>query len=246
MESYELFADLASGNRLGILHCLKEKPMKFSSIAQEIDVTSPEASRQLNRLTSSGLIAKDAEGNYFLTHLGELAMTLTPTLETVAKKAEFFQKHDTSHIPPHFLKRLEELSEGESIEGVFVLVNRMETLFEDIHEFGWYLSDDFPRFFIPSVKKKINEGVNFRTIYPREFAEKLTGEVEPEIRHSLEMRMIDDIDIVVNITDRFGLIALPGNDGKIDRNLTLLGYDEAFKQWCTEVFEYYWERASTY
>jgi len=94
MKSYELFAELASENRLGILHAL---------------------------------------------------------IEAIAQNAGFFHNHDTSVIPPHLLKKLEALSKGEIIEGVFILVNRMQILFEEIVEYAWYLSDNFPLFYLLAI-----------------------------------------------------------------------------------------------
>lgn len=246
MKTYELFAELASKNRLGILHALMEKPLKFTALASEIDTTSPEASRQLNRLTSAELINKDVEGNYSLTSLGELVMASVPTLEAIAQNAGFFHNHDTSAIPPHLLKKLKALSKGEVIEGVFTLVNRTEMLFEEIGEYAWYLSDDFPRFYLPRVEKKLGSGVKFRAIYRRDFMHELLQELDPKIRHGVEMRMLDEVNMVINVNDRYGVIALPGPDGNIDRSMTLMGHDEDFKQWCRDVFEYYWEKAVPY
>ena len=246
MKSYELFAELASENRLGILHALKEKPLKFTALASKIKATSPEASRQIHRLTSAELIFKDVEGNYSLTSLGELVMSSVSTLEAIAQNAGFFRNHDTSVIPPHLLKKLEALSKGEMIEGVFTLVNRTEMLFEEIGEYAWYLSDNFPLFYLPRVEKKLEASVKFRVIYPRDFMDKLLQELDPKIRHGVEMRMLDEVNMIININDRYGVIALPDPDGNIDRDLTLLGHDEDFKQWCRDVFEYYWEKASPF
>lgn len=246
MKTYELFAELASKNRLGILHALMEKPLKFTELASEIDATSPEVSRQLNRLTSAELIRKDVKGNYSLTSLGELVMSSASTLEVIAHDADFFHNHDTSAIPPHLLKKLEALSKGEIVEGVFVLVNRTEMLFEQIEDYAWYLSDEFPRFYLPRVKKKLESGVKFKSIFPRNLMNDLLQELDPKIRHGVKMRMLDEVNMVINVNDRYGVIALPGPDGNIDRSLTLMGYDEEFKQWCRDVFKYYWEKAAPY
>ena len=135
------------------IKALEKEPFKFTQLTSIIDSTSPETSRQLNRLYKIGLIVKDGKGCYSLTPLGKLVVSSLSNLETIAKRSDFFLHHDTSPIPPHLLKEIDSLKEVEVIEGVFVLVNRMTEIFEDIHEFAWYLSDDFPRFFIPMVEK---------------------------------------------------------------------------------------------
>ncbi|AKB84441.1 winged helix-turn-helix domain-containing protein [Methanococcoides methylutens] len=246
MKGYELFTELASENRLSILHALKEGELKFTRIADEIDMTSPEASRQLNRLLAVNLIRKDADGHYSLTPFGELVVSCIPNIEAIAKNSDFFLKHDTSPIPPHLLHRMDDLSKGEIIRGVFVLVNKMTSLFDEIKEDSYYLSDDFPRFYLPAIEKKLEEGVKFRAIYPKALLDELWPEIKPEIRNRIEFRMLDEIRLVVNITDSFSLIAFPGFDGKIDRDLAIIGHDEDFRRWCSEVFNHYWEKALPY
>jgi predicted transcriptional regulator len=246
MKTYELFAELASENRLSILKALEKDPIKFTPLMNIINVTSPESSRQLNRLIKSDLISKDSEGYYSLTSFGKVVVSALPNLESIALHSDFFLHHDTSPIPSHLLKEIDSLKDGEVIEGVFVLVNRMTGIFQDIHEYAWYLSDDFPRFYIPMIEKKIDEGVNFRAIYPRDFEEKLLTDVPEKILNGIEILTLNEVKIVINVTDRFGLLALPGLDGKVDRDHVLVGSDDVFIDWCKKVFEYYWGTAGHY
>ena len=246
MRNYELFAELASENRLSILHALKEKPLKFTRLTSEINATSPETSRQLKRLTDSYFIRKDVDGYYSLTPLGELTISSIPNLKAIAERSDFFLNHDTSPIPDNLLKRLDSLSKGEIIRGVFVLVNKVETLFEETQEFSWYLSDDFPKFYLPKIENKLDSGVQYRVIYPRDFLEQLLADISPKIRHCIKMRVLDKVNVAINVNDNFCFVALPGFDGNIDRDSVIIGYDDDFKDWCKEVFDYYWEKATPY
>ncbi|MBN2110219.1 MAG: DUF1724 domain-containing protein [Methanosarcinaceae archaeon] len=246
MKTYELFAELASENRLAILKALEKEPLKFTRLTSAINATSPEASRQLNRLSEADLITKDAEGYYLLSSLGRLVVSSLPNLESIASMSDFFLHHDTSSIPPHLLKELDSFEGAEVVEGVFVLVNRMTALFDAVAEFAWYLSDDFPRFYMPRIEKKLDEGVNFRVIYPVDFIESLIPDLSPKILDNVEIRMLDEVRIIINVTDRFGLLALPGLDGNIDRDHVLIGFDEKFLDWCRRVFEYYLKMSSRY
>ncbi|WP_319507759.1 transcriptional regulator FilR1 domain-containing protein [uncultured Methanolobus sp.] len=96
------------------------------------------------------------------------------------------------------------------------------------------------------IEKKLNEGVSFRAIYPRDFLEKLLVDIPENILNGTEIRTLDEVEIVINVSDRFGLLALPGPDGKIDRDNVLVGSDDLFIDWCKEVFEYYWRSAAYY
>ncbi len=246
MKSHELFVEMASENRLAILKSLEKESLKFTRIKKIIDATSPELSRQLDRLSGKDLILKDGEGYYSLTYLGKLVVLSLPNLESIAKRSDFFRYHDTSPIPHHLLRELDSLTRTECIEGVFVLVNKMTSLFEQIHEYGWYLSDDFPRFYIPQVEKKLEEGVIFRAIYPRNLIENLKEDLPEVLFEHIEIRTLDEVRIVINVTDSFGMLALPGPDGKIDRDHVLIGYDEQFIKWCKAVFNYYFEISERY
>jgi predicted transcriptional regulator len=121
------------------------------------------------------------------------------------------------------------------------VVNKTTQLFEEIHEYAWYLTDGFPRLFIPLVEKKIDEGVSFRVIYPGNLSESFPSDVPSGVLKATETRYIDEVRIVINVSDRFGLLALPGLDGKIDRDNVLIGYESRFKDWCKSVFKQYFK-----
>lgn len=89
MKSHELFAELASHNRLAILKALEKETLKFTQVTKIIDATSPEASRQLNRLSGKELITKDGEGYYSLTYLGKLVVSSLSNLEAIAQRSDF-------------------------------------------------------------------------------------------------------------------------------------------------------------
>ncbi len=75
MKVYELFTELSSENRLGILQTLDEKPMTFTNLIKEVDMNSTEASRLLSRLTEARLIEKKGDGRYYNTLFGKLVIS---------------------------------------------------------------------------------------------------------------------------------------------------------------------------
>jgi predicted transcriptional regulator len=54
----EVFSELASETRCSILISLDKKPAKLSSIARELDITSQDAFRNINRLVDAGLVRR--------------------------------------------------------------------------------------------------------------------------------------------------------------------------------------------
>ncbi len=243
MKVYKLFSELASEKRLGIIHALGQKSMKFTEISNEFDMTSPEASRHLSRLTDAKLIEKKGDGDYYVTSFGEMILTSISEIEFIAEKSEHFLSHDASPIPDPLLERMEDLSEGKIVTGVYKIIDTVDEKLDEIQEYLFYMTDDIPNLYIRKSEKKIREGIEVRVILPEGTHQDLLSNVDEEIVEKVEVRVLNKVNMAVNVNDVFATIALPGQDGNIDRQAVLFGYDSKFRQWCREVFEYYWERA---
>jgi len=240
MKVYELFTELSSENRLAILQLLDKKPMTFTSLIKETDMNSAEASRQLSRLTETRLIEKKGDGRYYNTLFGKLVISSISDLEFISGRSEYFLKHDTAHIPLDLMEQISALSTGEIISGVYNILNTHEKLGAGIKSYMWYMSDDFPRHHLPDSEKKLDEGVEIRVILPKDkCAPSLISEKN---RNKIGAKLLDEIKISVIATDRFSMLQLPGQDGMIDQNTALYGYDDRFREWCKKLFIYYWEK----
>jgi predicted transcriptional regulator len=243
MKIHELFLELASKKRLDILQALGERPMKFTKLSKEFEMTSPEASRQLSRLMELRLIEKKGDGNYHITYLGKLVLSGISNLEFISKRSDYFLSHDTSPVPPHLLNQIDALSKGEVIIGVYEALNTTDKLFEDVKEYLWYIADDVPMHYLPRCEDKLDRGVTFRAILPEKVASAMLPTLSEKIREGIEVRVLDEVRIAIDVNDGFAEVALPGLDGKIDYGAVILGRDSGFRQWCNEVFEHYWEKA---
>ncbi len=235
MKVYELFTELSSENRLGILRILNEKPTTFTSLIKEVDMNSTEASRQLSRLTEARLIEKKGDGNYYNTLFGKLVLSSISDLNFISEKSGFFLKHDTAPIPLDLLRQIDSLSKGEIVTGVYNIINTYEKFI--IKGYLWYMSDDFPRHQLPNVEKKLEEGKKFRAILPKD----PTPMLSEKNRKKIEIKVLDEIKISVIVSDNFSMLELPGLDGKIDQNTAIFGYDDRFREWCKKLFQYYWD-----
>ncbi|MGB8218120.1 MAG: transcriptional regulator FilR1 domain-containing protein [Candidatus Methanoperedens sp.] len=244
MKLYELFTELSSENRLGILQTLDEKPMTFTNLIKEVDMNSTEASRQLSRLTEARLIEKKGDGRYYNTLFGKLVLSSISDLNFISEKSGYFLEHDTAPIPPDLLRQIEALSTGEIITGVYNILNTHEKLGEGIKSYMWYMSDDFPRHHLPNTEKKLEEGVEMRVILPKYMCstKPFSAPLSEKNRKKLEIKVLDEIKISIIASDKFSLLELPGQDGKIDQNTAIFGYDERFRDWCKNLFQYYWTK----
>ncbi len=239
MKIHELFAELSSENRLGILQTLDEKPMTFTSLIKEIDMNSTEASRQLSRLTEAQLIEKKGDGRYYNTLFGKLVLSSISDLNFISEKSGYFMNHDTAPIPLDLLRQIDALSSGEIITGVYNILNTHEKLGESIKSYMWYMSDDFPRHHLPYIENKLEKGMEIRVILPKDL--RSPSKLSEKNRRKIELKVSDEIRISVIVSDNFSMLELPGSDGKIDQNTAIFGYDDRFREWCKKLFQYYWE-----
>ncbi|MCX9009516.1 MAG: DUF1724 domain-containing protein [Candidatus Methanoperedens sp.] len=242
MKVYELFTELSSEKRLGILQTLDEKPMTFTSLIKEVDMNSTEASRQLSRLTEARLIEKKGDGRYYNTLFGKLVLSSISDLNFISEKSGYFLEHDTAPIPLDLLRQIDALSKGEIVTGVYNILNTHEKLSKKGH--FWYMSDDFPRHHLPDIEKKLEEGLEIRVILPKYMCstKPLSAPLSEKNRKKIEIKVLDEIKISVIVSDNFSMLELPGQDGKIDQNTAIFGYDDRFREWCKKLFQYYWTK----
>ncbi|NJD54241.1 MAG: DUF1724 domain-containing protein [Candidatus Methanoperedens sp.] len=239
MKVYELFTELSSEKRLGILQTLDEKPMTFTGLIKKVDINSTEATRQLSRLAQTRLIEKKGDGNYYNTLFGKLVISSIQDLAFISEKSGYFLEHDTSYIPLHLLRQIDALSKGEIVTGVYNILNTHEKLSEGVKGYFWNMSDDFPRHHLPNVEKALEQGMEIRVIFPKNLIPTL--KLGEKIREKIQFRALDDVKLSVMTTNRFSMLKLPGPDGKIDHNTAIFGHDERFREWCENLFQYYWE-----
>ncbi|VVB97391.1 Methanogenesis regulatory protein FilR1 [uncultured archaeon] len=239
MKVYELFTELSSEKRLAILRALDEKPMTFTGLIKKVDMNSTEATRQLSRLAEARLIEKKGDGNYYNTLFGKLVISSIQDLNFISEKSGYFLEHDTSYIPPHLLSQIDALSKGEIVTGVYNILNTQEKLSEGLKGYFWNMSDDFPRHHLPNVEKVLEQGMEIRVIFPKNLFP--TFKLSGKNMERIQFRALDEVKLSVMTTNRFSMLELPGPDGKIDQNTAMFGYDERFRGWCENLFNYYWE-----
>jgi predicted transcriptional regulator len=127
----EIFSELASETRCSILTSLDKKPAKLSSIARELDITSQDAFRNINRLVEANLVRRGGgeDGSAFqLTELGMLATKHIPYFLVIKKHQELFEDHTLKYIPDKFVQRIGALQNCEVVENVTPVLERLKKL----------------------------------------------------------------------------------------------------------------------
>ena len=122
--------ELSGETRLETLHALETAPLTFTKIADQMEITSSEASRQIERLTGMNLIEKLSDGSYAITPLGRLMLSFLPGIDFVYRNSDYFRTHDTAPIPRELIMRFSDLSGARFINGTIEAMNFMQAAAE--------------------------------------------------------------------------------------------------------------------
>lgn len=92
---------------------------------------------------------------------------------------------------------------------------------------------------------KVYSLYGLNTIFPRNVINEIVPLAEKLIHEGkVELRQIEKVSIGIYIVDgkQAGLM-FPNNNGEVDMNTLFVSDDPMFCEWCTDVFEYFWQHA---
>jgi predicted transcriptional regulator len=253
-EFYDLLFEVSNEYRHGILILLEGRAMRITDIAKETGLNNPEIRRHISRLRDVGLIQRDVEGLYHLTPYGETSLLLFREFEFLSSNSEYFKTHSLSGIPTSSVKQIGELRGSTSLENAMDFFRHAENLFKESRDSVWLLVDQFPMNSISTIVETINRGVRFRIIEPSERIlnpdlDAMTSEEVQALNRTrrtplVEQRMVDEVSLLLFISDSRCVLAFPSSDGQYDFKGFTSTQDPALK-WCRELFQRYWDEAET-
>jgi len=246
----KLLFELSGETRLEILHALETAPMTFTKIADRMEITSSEASRQIERLSGMNLIEKLSGGSYAITPFGRLMLSFLPGINFVYENSDFFLTHDTTPIPRELVLRFGDLSGARFINGTIEAMNFMQERMRNVERYHCGMVDGLMDSIIPMVVRRARSGVIFRAILPDTYREKVSAIVAEYTTadanippHAIEIRTLPTIPICGAVTDCGCGFKLPFTDGSMDHSTMVVGDDPLFCGWCRDLYAHYWERA---
>jgi len=234
-----LFFSLASESRLDILHALSGDNLKMKEIARKIDITATEASRQIQRLQDELIIQKQIDGTYTLTNHGKLLLHFFPSFKFIFKHKQYFIAHDVWQLPPQFISRIGELSQGTMYTEMAETVNKIENMMRTSEDHVWVITDQVMAVHNNVMTERISKGVQFRSL----IHERLIN--SPQIQLSgknVDRKVLSSIPALFTMTEKEAYVALLSTDGKLDY-AGFSGDDPSFMKWANDLFLYYWEQA---
>ncbi len=251
-----LLFELSNEDRLRMLYQVNKEAMNVTNLSKELNLTTQEASRHLSRLGDVGLTQKDSEGLYHLTFYGELVLTQTEGLTFASKYRDYFTSHLVGLLPPQSVSRIGDLAGATYTNDISDAFYKVDKVIQEAEEYIWTITDQYLMSTYPLLREALRRDVEVRNIEARDWI------VSPDIRqawqtkeakHSiwdkartkglLKERMLHRLDIFLYMSEKeVAGIAFPLQDGKFDY-LGFAGTNEKTLKWCTDLFQYYWEKA---
>lgn len=246
----DLFMELASELRCSILISLSRNPTKLSSLAKALGTTAQDVYRNVNRLTDTGLVKRRGEdGKIHLTEYGRLVIKQIPYFVFMKKYEKFFEEHTVGDIPEKFVQRMGALQKCEFVDSVAAVMERLNKMESDTKkQLRIMVSQAWAEqgriiieLSIHGVQVQSIVGKN--TIIPRETMDSIGKVIEKlPANQKMQTKMVEKLDAAVHISDEQAAIMFPNMRGEIDMGAIFIGSDPAFYEWCSDLFNYYWER----
>jgi len=242
----DLLFEISNEDRLRILEELGEAPMHATGVSRRLDIPTQEASRHLIRLSEVGLIGKSPESLYSLTPYGTLSLRLLEGERFASTNRDYFATHTTDAVPKCFASRMGELMEATFVDDVMIILHNVERVIREAKKYVVRMTDRYQLTAIPHIVNALGRGVEFKVIEPLDIVRPPgyapdSGLISAEANGRFQDRAIEKLGVFLTASEReVGALCFPAPDGRFDyRGFT--SKDPTSHQWCTDLFEYYWE-----
>jgi predicted transcriptional regulator len=236
-----LYFELASESRLSILKEISKQKGKMKEIAKQLDLTTTETFRQLQRLNDSLLIQKNPEGSYSITEYGLLILQFSASFEFIHSRRQYFSAHNVRRLPYQFVNRIGELSRTEFSPNIMDNINAAERITREAEKYMWGGGLEAPLNINATIQQGAAKGLKYRFLFPKRFIPKES--TIPGLAKAAEIRSIEDLPFNVVMSEKEAGISFQYADGRVDY-VSFLGKDPIFLGWVKEVFMYFWEKGS--
>ena len=250
------FLEIASEQRLSILLKLSEKKYKMSIMAKELDATVPEIHRNFTRLVKSGLILKDAEGNYELTLFGQTICVQIPSLVFMSKNQKYFKNHSFGDIPTKFIQRVGALENSQLLSGYVKVLDQWQTIYKNSNEFIFNILVEvsYTPDFIDTLTERLQKNVKINSIFSESavISKDRKKVLEKSVfknyisNDALKRKMKKDIKVVVVLNEKEAGVSFPTSDGEVDLSKMFYSTDPLFHEWCLDFFNQSWKTATSF
>ena len=245
------FLELASEQRLQILSKLNKKPLRVSTLAKSINVTSQEIHRNLDRLSDAHFVFKGADEHYHITTNGKIILSQMPLVAFLTKNQKFFETHDLGDMHLKFIRRLGVLEDCKHVKGVTHVLDKWKSIYKNAKTFVFDAITESPSGMVDPLIKRIKDNAQYKHIITDDL-------IEPEGRTKtleklgyfslikegkIERRVSNNLDIIIVMNEKEAGVIFSAKDGQPDLRNMFYGTDALFLDWCKDYLEYIWKQS---
>jgi predicted transcriptional regulator len=250
-----LFMELASETRFSILMSLSKKSARLSSLSRELNTTAQDIFRNLNRMAEEGLVRK-TDGEFSITDYGAMVVKQVPYFSFLRKHRKFFETHSLagSEIPGKFLLRVGELADCSIINSVTAVFQRLKKLESCANtSIKVMVPQAWPEegeIFIDRASQgvQVQTIVGHNTVIPRDVIETVGDTLNKMAKGGFfTTKMVEKVGLGIYISDDAqAALMFPRADGEVDMTMLFVSGDKEFCRWCSDLFDYFWQRAKRF
>ena len=249
----ELFMELGSEIRCSMLVSLSKEPAKLSTLARKFDITVQHAHQNVNRLYEAGLVERN-DGTFQVTEFGRMVTMQIPYFLFIKRHSKFFEDHTLGGIPEKFVQRIGALQNCRTVSSATVVFQSLKKIQSSAGKsLKVIVSQAWPEegeIFIDRANHgaKILALVGHNTIFPRNVIEHIMPTIKELTAKGLfERRMVEKVSIAIFIVDnREAALVFPNKRDEVDMANLFVSDDPSFCEWCSDYFDYNWERSETF
>lgn len=254
MELNELLFEFSNKERYNVLKSLYNKDQRHSQLEKELNIPGSEISRHLKRLFKKDLVSKSANNIYEVTNIGKIFLQIMNIFEVSLYHKDFLNTHEIIAIPVHLILKLGKLKSVEVSNKTLENVELWSNLVKNSEKFIYAISDQFQNSLLPIIEKKIKDksikikalvdksllkSYNIPTEWSQQFQDPLVFYKKLQIYQNI--RILKQINFSLIASDK-GAILFLNKAGQIDYSQCLIDSNEAFINWITELFDWYWNK----
>lgn len=242
------FLELASEIRLKILFSLRQKKSRVSTLAKKFRVTAQEVHRNFDRMSSSGLIAKDKDGAYKITTFGRAICSQIPSIAFLSENKDYFDTHTFGDIPPKFIRRIGDLDDCEYVSGVSMVFERWKRIYTNSNEYIFNILTETPLDLMELILNRVKKGIRYRHIISenatipkgrRKLLQKMGFDKMLE-SGMIERRMLQNVSVSIIMNEKEAAIMFPTEEGEPDLRGMFYSIDPYFHDWTLDYFKHSW------
>ena len=243
-EVFDLYFELSNEDRVSILKTLLMESLNLTGLSNKLGLMNQETSRHLSRLEEAGLVIKNPDGAYSITHFGRLCMLKDEEMGFLFEHRDYFNTHSFEGLPKDLLAKLGVLSSSVYVDDTLIALGIAKRIFDEAEESLYRLSDQFLMVLIEPIVAAADRGVNYTFIYSADI------KVPPDAKESVRLRNAknkgnffsythQDVRAFIVMSEKEVMLAFPQLDGSYDYT-GFNSTDELVLKWCRELFEYHY------